>query len=37
VHPVYIKSVLVILLSGPARFALGQTAAWQSFARFLAG
>ena len=37
VHPVYVKSVLVILLSGPARFALGQTAAWQSFARFLAG
>lgn len=35
VHPIYAWGVLVILLSGPARFALGHTGAWQSFARLL--
>lgn len=35
VHPIYFWGGLVILLSGPARFALGQTGMWQSFARFL--
>jgi hypothetical protein len=35
VHPIYIWGALFILLSGPARFALGHTGAWQSFARFL--
>jgi hypothetical protein len=35
VHPIYIWGVVVIVLSGPVRFALGHTAAWQSFARFL--
>ena len=37
VHSIYIWGALVILLSGPVRFALGQTGAWQSFARFLVG
>ena len=37
VHPVYIGSAVLILLSGPVRFALGHTEAWQSFARYLAG
>ena len=35
VHPIYVWGGLVILLSGPVRFALGHTGAWQSFARFL--
>jgi hypothetical protein len=35
VHPIYVWGGLVILVSGPVRFALGQTSAWQSFARFL--
>jgi hypothetical protein len=34
-HPIYAWGGLAILASGPLRFALGQTAAWQSFARFL--
>ncbi|MQA30783.1 MAG: hypothetical protein GEU82_13275 [Luteitalea sp.] len=35
VHPVYIWGGLIILVSGPVRFALGQTGAWQAFARLL--
>jgi hypothetical protein len=35
VHPIYIWGVVVIVLSGPVRFAIGHTAAWQAFARFL--
>ena len=35
VHPLYIWGGLIILLSGPVRSGIGQTAAWQSFARFL--
>lgn len=35
VHPVYIWGGLVMLASGPVRFALGHTDAWQSVARFL--
>ncbi len=35
VHPLYIWGGLIILLSGPGRSAIGNTAAWQSFARFL--
>ena len=37
VHHVYIWGGLIILLSGPGRSAIGNTAAWQSFARFLVG
>lgn len=35
VHPIYIRGLVVILLSGPIRYALGHTDAWRSFARFL--
>jgi hypothetical protein len=35
VHSLYVWGVLVILLSGPVRFALGHTDAWQSVARWL--
>ncbi|MQA29552.1 MAG: hypothetical protein GEU82_06900 [Luteitalea sp.] len=35
VHPIYIWGGLIILMSGPVRFALGQTGAWHAFARFL--
>jgi hypothetical protein len=35
VHPVYIWGGFVMLVSGPVRFALGHTDAWQAFARFL--
>lgn len=35
VHPLYIWGGLIVLLSGPARAAIGNSAAWQSFARFL--
>lgn len=34
-HSIYVWGVLVILLSGPVRFALGHTEAWQSVARWL--
>lgn len=37
VHAVYIWGGAIILISGPLRAALGNTGAWQSFARFLAG
>jgi hypothetical protein len=37
VSPIYAWGVFVILASGPARFALGHTLAWQSFARWLVG
>ncbi len=35
VHPVYIWGGLAMLVSGPLRFVLGHTDAWQVFARFL--
>jgi hypothetical protein len=35
VHPLYIWGGLIILLSGPGRSAIGNTAAWQSFARWM--
>jgi hypothetical protein len=35
VHHIYIWGGLIVLLSGPGRAAIGNTAAWQSFARFL--
>ncbi len=35
VSPIYAWGVFVILASGPVRFALGHTGAWQSFARWL--
>jgi hypothetical protein len=37
VHPIYIAGGLITFLSGPARFALAHTEAWQTFARFLVG
>ena len=37
VHPVYIFGGLILLVSGPLRAAVGNSAAWQSFARLLAG
>ena len=37
VSPIYAWGIFVILASGPVRFALGHTAAWQSFARWLVG
>jgi hypothetical protein len=37
VHPVYIWGGAIMLVSGPLRAALGNSAAWQSFARFLVG
>jgi hypothetical protein len=37
VHPVYLWGGAIILVSGPLRAALGNSAAWQSFARFLVG
>jgi hypothetical protein len=37
VHPLYRWGTLAILLSGPVRFALAHTAAWQSLARRIAG
>jgi hypothetical protein len=35
VHPIYIWGGAIILISGPLRAALGNSVAWQSFARFL--
>jgi hypothetical protein len=35
VHPVYVWGGLTLVASGPLRFLLGQSSAWQSFARFL--
>jgi hypothetical protein len=37
VHPLYIWGGIIILLSGPGRSAIGQTAAWQAFAQMLVG
>jgi len=37
VHPVYIAGGLILLVSGPLRAVIGNTAAWQSFARMLVG
>lgn len=37
VHHIYIWGAPLIFLSGPLRATLGQTAAWQAFARFLVG
>jgi hypothetical protein len=36
-HPIYVWGGIALLLSGPLRFGLGQTAAWQSIARALVG
>lgn len=35
VHPIYLWGGLLLLLSGPLRFALGQSAPWHAFARWL--
>ncbi len=37
VHPVYVVGGLILLVSGPLRAAIGNSAAWQSFARMLVG
>jgi len=37
VHPVYVVGGLILLVSGPLRAAIGNSAAWQSFARLLVG
>jgi hypothetical protein len=37
VHPIYIWGGAILLVSGPLRFALGNSAAWQRFARMLVG
>jgi hypothetical protein len=37
VHPVYIWGGAILLVSGPLRAVLGNSAAWQSFAHFLVG
>jgi hypothetical protein len=37
VHPVYLWGGAVLLVSGPLRAALGNSAAWQAIARFLVG
>ncbi|HEV3029734.1 MAG TPA: hypothetical protein VG457_19300 [Planctomycetota bacterium] len=37
VHPVYLWGGAIILVSGPLRAMIGNSAAWQSFARFLVG
>jgi len=35
IHPIYIWSAVLLLLSGPVRFGLGHTEAWRAFAHFL--
>jgi hypothetical protein len=37
VHPVYIVGLVIMFISGPLRAAVGNSAAWQSFARLLVG
>ena len=37
VHPIYLCGGVILLVSGPLRAAIGNSAAWQSFARLLAG
>ncbi|MEY4938521.1 MAG: hypothetical protein RIQ93_256 [Verrucomicrobiota bacterium] len=37
VHPVYLWGGALILVSGPLRAMVGNSAAWQAFARFLVG
>jgi hypothetical protein len=37
VHPIYLWGGAILLVSGPLRFALGSSAAWQQFARMLVG
>lgn len=37
IHPLYVCGAVIIFLSGPVRSAIGHTAAWQAFARFLVG
>jgi hypothetical protein len=37
VHPVYIVGGVILLVSGPLRAVVGNSAAWQSFARMLVG
>jgi hypothetical protein len=36
IHPVYLWSAVLLLLSGPVRFGLGHTAAWRALAQFMA-
>ena len=37
VHPIYIAGAVILVVSGPLRAVIGNTAAWQSFARMLVG
>jgi hypothetical protein len=37
VHPIYIVGGVILLVSGPLRAVIGNSAAWQSFARMLVG
>jgi hypothetical protein len=37
VHRLYVWATMAIVLSGPARFALGHTPAWQALVRHLVG
>jgi len=37
VHPIYIAGAVILVVSGPLRAVIGNTAAWQSFARLLVG
>jgi hypothetical protein len=37
VHPLYIVGGVILLVAGPLRAAVANTAAWQAFARLLAG
>lgn len=37
VHPIYIYGGVILLLAGPLRAAIAQTAAWQSFAHLMVG
>jgi hypothetical protein len=37
VHPIYIAGAVILLVSGPLRAVIGNSAAWQSFARMLVG
>jgi len=37
IHPVYIVGGVILLVSGPLRAVIGNSTAWQSFARMLVG
>ena len=37
VHPVYVWGGVILLVAGPLRAVIGNTAAWQAFARWLIG